>query len=72
MYCLDNAERPQPGNQLFFMLHELVFLGYHSQYSYSCKISQPYIVATARMYSDAVFSYIGTARMKTFIKNYCS
>ena len=29
MYCLDYAERPHSGNQLSFMMHELVFLGYH-------------------------------------------
>ena len=35
-----DAEIPHPGNQLSFMLHELVFRGCHSQfssYSYSCK-----------------------------------
>ena len=47
------------------MLNELVFLGCHSQfasyqyvfasYSYSCKILQPNVAATARMHSDAFF-----------------
>ena len=77
MYCLDYAERP--GNQLSFMLHELVFLGCHSQftsypytfasYLHSCKILQPYVAATVRMHSHAIFSSIGASRMKTFIKN---
>ena len=26
MYCLPDAQIPHPGNQLSFMLHELVFL----------------------------------------------
>ena len=57
MFCLGYAIRPQSRNQLFFMLQELVFLGYHWQfalYSYSCKILQPYVAATVRMQSDAV------------------
>ena len=29
MFSLDYEERPQPGGQLSFMLHELVFSGYH-------------------------------------------
>ena len=29
MYNLGYAERPQPDNHLSFMLHDLVFLGYH-------------------------------------------
>ena len=79
MYCLDYAERPHPGNQLSFMLHELVLLGCHSQfvsypytfalYSHCCKSLQPYVAATVRMHSDAIFSSIGASRMKTLIKN---
>ena len=78
MNGLDYAERPQPGSQLSFMLHELVFLGCHSQfasypysfasYSYSCKILQPYVAATVKMHSDAIFCSIGASRMETFIK----
>ena len=78
MYCLGYAERPQPDNQLSFMLHGLVFLAYHLQfasylysfasYSYSCKILQPYVVARVRMHSDAVFASICASRTKTFIK----
>ena len=74
MYCLDYAERPRPGNQLSFMLHELVFLECHSQFSsypytfasylHSCKILQLYVVATVRMPSDAIFFSIGASRMK--------
>ena len=71
-----DTEISQPGNQLSFMLHELVFLGFHSQfasypytfvsYSYSCKILQPYVAAAVRMHSDAS---TGTLLMKTVIKN---
>ena len=61
------------------MLHELVFLGCHSQiasyppytfasYSYGCKILQPYVAATMRMRSDAVLSSTGALLMKTLIK----
>ena len=56
MYCSDNAERLRLDDLLSFMLHALVFLGYHSQfasypypfpsYSYSCKILQPYVATT--------------------------
>ena len=77
MYCLDYAERPHSGNPLSFVLHEPVFLGYHSQfasypytfasYSHSCKILQPYVATTVRMHSDAIFSSIGASQMKTFI-----
>ena len=79
MYRLDYAERPPPGNQLSFRLHELVFLGRHSQfasypytfasYSHSCRILQPCVLATVRIHSDAIFSSIGASRMKTLIKN---
>ena len=75
MYRLGYLERPNPGNQLSFILDELVFLGYHSQfasYSYMCKILQPYVASTVRMHSDGVFSSVGASRMKTFIKNQCS
>ena len=44
----------QAGNQLPFVLHELVFLGCHLQFaacSYGCKILQPYVVATVPMHS---------------------
>ena len=71
MYCLDYAKRPQPDNQLSFMLHKLVFLGYHSQFaphSYSCKILQRYVAAIVRMHSNVVLSSIGASRMKTVIK----
>ena len=63
------------------MLHELVFLGCHTQiasyrymfalYSYGCKILQPYVAATVRMRSDAVLSSTGALLMKTVIKNNC-
>ena len=33
MYCLDYAGRHHPGNQLSFMLHELVLLGCHLQFA---------------------------------------
>ena len=33
---------------------------------------QPYIAATVRMHSDAIFFSIGASRMKMFIKNQCS
>ena len=79
MYCLNYAERPHPGNQLSFMLHELEFLGCQLQvasypytfasYSHSCKILQPYVAATLRMHSEAIFFSIGASRLKTFIKN---
>ena len=79
MYYLDYAEKPHSGNQLSFMLHELVFLGCHSQFasypytfashSHICNILQQYVVVTVRMHSDAIFSSIGASRMKTFIKN---
>ena len=62
------------------MLHELVFLGYHSlfasyrysfgSYLHSCKIVQPYVAATVRMHSDAVLSSAGAPLMKTVTKNY--
>ena len=49
------------------MLHELVFLGCHSQFasypytfalhSYSCKILQPYVAATIGTHSDALCRY---------------
>ena len=74
-----DAEIPQPGNQLFFMLHELVFLEFHSQfasypyafasYSYSCKILQPYVAATVRMHSNAVLSSTCALLMKTVTGN---
>ena len=61
------------------MLHELVFLGSHSQfasypytfasYSYSCKILQPYVAATVRMRSDAALSSTGALLLKTVIQN---
>ena len=77
MYGLDNTETNYwLGNLL---LHELVFLGYHSQftsypysftsYSYSCKILQPYVGATVRVHSGTVIPSIGASRMKKFIKN---
>ena len=82
MYCFDYPERHHPGNQLSFMLHKLMFLGCHlefasypytfASYSHSCKILQPYVVATVRVHSDAIFSSIGASLMKTFIKNQCS
>ena len=56
------------------MLHELVFLGCHSQfasypytfalYSYSCKILQPYVAATIRTHSDALLSSTGAPLME--------
>ena len=81
MYCLDYVERPHPGNQLSFMLHELVFLGCHSKlasypytftsHSHSCKILQLFVASTVQMHSDAIFFSIGASRIKTFIKNQC-
>ena len=66
-------------NCLLCCMHELVFLGCHSQfasypytfalYSYSCKILQPYVAATVRTHSDAVLSSTGAPLMKTVIKN---
>ena len=61
-----------PAINCLFMLHELVFLGCHSQfasYSYSCKILQPYVVATVRMHSDVVLSSTGALLMKTVREN---
>ena len=78
MYCLDYAGRPPSGNQLSFMLHELVgipvvsfaqFASYpylFALYSYSGKSFQSYVAATVPMHSDAVFS--SDSRMKTLIK----
>ena len=37
-------------------------------YSYSCKILQPYVAATVRIHSDAIFSSIGAYQIRTFIK----
>ena len=78
MYCLGCAERLQPSKLLSFMLYELVFLEYHSQFasyphlivsfSYSCKILQPYVAATLRMHSDETFSSIGASR--TSLRNH--
>ena len=58
------------------MLHELVFLGFHSQlvsypymfvsYSYSWKILQSYVAATIRMHSDAVLSSTDALLKATF------
>ena len=57
------AEIPQASNQLSFMLHKLVFLGCHLQftsypytfasYLYSCKILQPQVVAMVWMRGGA-------------------
>ena len=82
MSYLDYAERPQPDNQQSFMPHELVFLGYRLHFtsypllirfvfadSYSSKILQPFIAATVRIHSDAVFFSIVVSRMKRFVKN---
>ena len=78
MYFLDYAERHHPSNQLSFMLHELIFLGFilnsHLIRTRSHRIrivvtlSQPYIQATVRMHSDAIFFAIGASQMTTFIK----
>ena len=74
MCCLDYAERSHPGNQLSFMLHELVFLGCHLQFAsylymfalywHSYKLLQPYVAATVWMHSDVTFSSIGASRTK--------
>ena len=64
MYCLHYAEGPQPDNLLSFMLHELVFLGYHSSfalYKYICTILQAKVAATVRMHADAVFTSVGAS-----------
>ena len=73
----ESSQTKQP----FFMLHDLVFLGYHSyfasylysiaSYSYSCELLQPYVAATVQMHSDAVFSSMCASRIKTFMKNQC-
>ena len=61
MYCLGYAERPHPGTQLSFMLHELVFWDViRSSHRiltrlHRCEILQPYVAATMRMHSDAIF-----------------
>ena len=74
MRSLDNAERPQLGNHLSFG----ALAGIHgvlASYPYSYKLNfdnhmlQPYVAATVRMHSDAVFSSIGASPMKTLIKN---
>ena len=62
------------------MLHELVFLGCHSQfalypytfapYSYICEILQPYVAAAVRTRSDAVLSSTRALLMKTVKNNY--
>ena len=64
------------------MLHELVFLGCHSQFeSYRThshricivvKFFQPYVAATVRMNSDAVLSSTGALYMKTVKKKIVS
>ena len=77
MYCLDYAERPHPGNQLFLCCMNWYSWGVirsshtysFASYSHSCKILQPCVVATVRMHSNAIFSSISVSRMKTFIKN---
>ena len=71
---------PLPGNQLSFMLRELVFLRCDSQfasypfgsYSDSYKIVEPYVAATVWIHSDEIFFSIVHTRMKTFIKNQCT
>ena len=66
-----DAEILQYGDQLYFMLHELVFLGCNLQfasYSYSCKILQPYLATTVPMHSSMVLSSTGALLMKTVIK----
>ena len=65
-------------DQWSYLLHELLFLMYHSQiascpfsfasYSSSCKSLQPYIAATVQTHSDAAFS-ICASRMKTVTEN---
>ena len=66
MYCLDYAERPHHCNLLSFILHELVFFGYHSWFA-----SYLYVAATVRMHADQVFSSVdaspGASRMKAVI-----
>ena len=76
-----DAQVPRPGNQLSFILHKPVLLECHSQftsypytfasYSYTCKISQPYVAAIVRMHSDAVLCLICALLIKTVIKNNC-
>ena len=68
MYCLDYAERPYPGNQLSFMLHDLVLLERDSQFAsywHSYKILHPYVAATVPMHFSAIFFSIGASKMKT-------
>ena len=78
MHYLDYAERPHPGNQLSFMMYELVchsqfasypytFASYpytFASYLHSCKILEPCVVATVRMHSNAIFSSIGASRTR--------
>ena len=76
MYCLHYAERPQPDNQLSFMLDELVFSRVSSTIRFvsviihfvQFKILQPYAACTVQMHSDAVFSSIGASQIETVIK----
>ena len=72
-----SAERFSLDDLVSFMLYELAFLGCHSQflwnlhtfasYSYNCKILQPYLSATVRMSSDAVFILHRAPLTKTVI-----
>ena len=78
LFIKSDAVIPDPGKQLSFMLHELVFFGCHSHfasyrytfapYLYSYKILQPYVTATVRMHSDGVSSSTGAPLMKTITK----
>ena len=66
-------------NVLSFILNDLVFLGYHSQfasyphsfasYSYRCKILQAYFEAAVRMHFNAVLSSTGAPLMERVINN---
>ena len=74
MYWPDSADKRGLDNLLSFILHELVFLEYHSQfvshlysfalYLYSSKILQQYVLDTVWMHSDTVLSSTGARRMK--------
>ena len=58
-------------NLLYFMLHQLVFLGYHSHFAsywYSRKLLRPYVAASVWIHSDKVLSSTGAPLMKTIIK----
>ena len=67
IYCLDDAERPQPNNLLSFMPHELIFLGYHLQilsYPYSLALRIPTVVK--------FYNHVLRLRYGYILMRYCS